>query len=1329
MLTTIMKSKSGIFICILIFLLSLTVVAQKNTTLTYCLPETFCFSGDNYSIGKVTFGSINNFSGCINNGYGDYTQSVPVATVNAATGILAYVAINNGTASHVAIWIDYNQNEEFDTTEYTYLGNQSGVFGYVLIPATALAGVTKMRVRNSVGTMINPQDACRSLPYGETEDYSVNILPAPVAIIYKPVFSDTLYQNKIDFTSTITHNGNGIDTSNLLRPRIWAKKYGSAVWKSFQGKMISGTNKNGDWKFTIDHDSLGIRRNSCDSVQYYFVAQDTGSSFFIGYLPFYNTSHSNVNTQLTPPKTPFGYRIKPRLKDTVFVSSHDCRYLSLTRENGLFKEINLRGLEGDLNVVIETDLTEDGTYEINGASLNGHKLTISSAGDSVWTISNSPGYHPLFNLNAAKGVTIDGSRNGTGRYLRMTYQSDYYFNDISAIIKIYNSCDSITIKNMIFSNIPYTNYQEEAPIWVSAGNNKNILIENNLFQNMSNRLPYWFITSVNGNNEATVRNNEFKNFALAGIWLDSFSRNWHIDSNHFYRTPSVSGLSQSGCSAIKIGGHAHKVTNNYIGGSLPFCTGTSMLFTNSTDFEVIGIQITPTYGTDTILVKANKINNIEIATNSAYSFTGIKCESNNANIINNVIGNEKGTDTGIACFAGYIFGIVKQGFQSANIIDNIIASVKNKVSVSYSTTNIFGIYGINSDIYGFRSTNANTVVKGNKIYNINNLLNSGTVGIELHYGLVNVIENNILHDITCNGNIVTGIALHSYDVANTSSISRNRIYRLLNFAPSDCCDIDDNGDAITGIDINFQKGKLTVANNQLALDNDKQAAAVNIRGIYENLGKQDEVPLQEVIYNSVYIGGVSANNAGSAAFVSRVSPVKSIRNNIFYNERTGGTAGHLGYKIYTTTPEVIFSGTTLSNNLYIVNDTASFSNWSYMPRINWSDWKMKTRDSLSYITFPNNINATLFFTNKDSGNLNINNSDGICWYVNGKGLPIPQVTSDFDGLNVRSASVQNGSTDIGADEFITDTRPPRLVVFGKHAKNGADTLSVANKIVAIIKWGDTGVLPNIDSSRWYSGQWPPDTTNGGKSSNARVMNGWWEIYASGGSGYSYTISLFYDSSNIGKIKNINRSVIFKRDTKLPGSWKMLLPSVTHSISNSINAGWLNSFSSFTAGDEDAPLSEAGMSVCTGTSASFKTWNTGTNYTYQWQINYGSGFTNLNNSAVYNGVADSVLNIVLVSDSLAGRIYRCISNNGSLLELSHEYVIRTINTWTGNGDTNWNNSLNWSCGIVPELNTDVIIQSGALRYPSVVSTVFCRSLILGSGSSVNVNAGGKIILSK
>jgi hypothetical protein len=56
-------------------------------------------------------------------------------------------------------------------------------------------------------------------------------------------------------------------------------KPGAASWKSFKGTLLNGNANDGNWQFLVNHDSLNIRRNGCDSVVFYFVAQDLNYAF------------------------------------------------------------------------------------------------------------------------------------------------------------------------------------------------------------------------------------------------------------------------------------------------------------------------------------------------------------------------------------------------------------------------------------------------------------------------------------------------------------------------------------------------------------------------------------------------------------------------------------------------------------------------------------------------------------------------------------------------------------------------------------------------------------------------------------------------------------------------------------------------------------------------------------------------------------------------------------------------------------------------------------------------------------------------------------------
>ncbi len=147
---------------------------------------------------------------------------------------------------------------------------------------------------------------------------------------------------------------------------------------------------------------------------------------------------------------------------------------------------------------------------------------------------------------------------------------------------------------------------------------------------------------------------------------------------------------------------------------------------------------------------------------------------------------------------------------------------------------------------------------------------------------------------------------------------------------------------------------------------------------------------------------------------------------------------------------------------------------------------------------------------------------------------------------------------------------------------------------------------------------------------------------------------------------------------------------------------------------------AQMQLCSGDSRTLNSFITGTNY--QWQIDSGVGFNNLSDNATYNGTNTSTLNIVAISNSSYGYKFRCIVDN----IVGPEYWLKFNNTWTGAASSAWENTANWSCGSLPDQNTDVTISTGNVI---ISSNVTIRSLTVASGVTVTVQSGFTLTITK
>ncbi|MCA0425822.1 MAG: GEVED domain-containing protein [Bacteroidetes bacterium] len=185
----------------------------------YCASSaTTTFDGE---ILGVTINSTTNNSTCSTTGgpgsvqsqYSDYTGLTPI---NIVAGLANTFSIHTATCGgnftgYVSIFIDYNNDGDFTdpgenahtSPSFTYGLN---VFrtGSFVVPCTAVGGLTRMRVVMVEGAVPTP---CGTYGYGETEDYTVNIISAP------PV-----YQNATTLQITGTTSAGATDVAVLRVP-------------------------------------------------------------------------------------------------------------------------------------------------------------------------------------------------------------------------------------------------------------------------------------------------------------------------------------------------------------------------------------------------------------------------------------------------------------------------------------------------------------------------------------------------------------------------------------------------------------------------------------------------------------------------------------------------------------------------------------------------------------------------------------------------------------------------------------------------------------------------------------------------------------------------------------------------------------------------------------------------------------------------------------------------------------------------------------------------------------------------------------------------------
>ena len=232
---------------------------------------------------------------------------------------------------------------------------------------------------------------------------------------------------------------------------------------------------------------------------------------------------------------------------------------------------------------------------------------------------------------------------------------------------------------------------------------------------------------------------------------------------------------------------------------------------------------------------------------------------------------------------------------------------------------------------------------------------------------------------------------------NSALISKNRIYDLRNAgatATGFVAGIVLRGTGATG-------GTFNVVNNMVSLS----PANVMVFGIANNA-----VALAVNVYhNTVYIGGTAtgANNSAAFARVAVASPT-NVKNNIFYNARTGGTGVHVAIANTNGTPAT--GWTSDFNNLYSTT-AATVALWGTTPQ-----------DLATYKTTAADVNSksvTVTFTNTATADLHLSGSSVTDANLNG--TPIAGITVDFDN-DTRSSTTPK----MGADEPPTVCVPPAI---------------------------------------------------------------------------------------------------------------------------------------------------------------------------------------------------------------------------------------------------------------------------------------------------------------
>jgi hypothetical protein len=647
---------------------------------------------------------------------------------------------------------------------------------------------------------------------------------------------------------------------------------------------------------------------------------------------------------------------------------------------------------------------------------------------------------------------------------------------------------------------------------------------------LSSYNSYW---TIDGNH--LYHSNPYTNTVSANryeIYVGSGGNGFQVTNNVVgYATPSATGTYSITSSTynyiypiyLSVGsGVPTSVQGNTISNIAQTCTGTyyGYIYCMYIPGGSVNVgDITPntigaTTGNDKIVIN----NGSSTTTTGIYGLYLSGSTGQTQNIINNNIGGLT-TTTSAGTSGASIYAMYLPTSANVTVTGNTIGSASTSNSIYAQSTSTSGsqvIYGMYPSISS--SALVNPVISNNTIANITNnctyASGGSTFGIYFPSSALMTISNNSIHDIagasgyTTITTMVSVAGIMNVGSTNPSNITQNTIYAIRNtntgalathvtgifYSGSVNGSITRNkiydirnastGTSVTappvasGIELYAPGTNITVANNMISLGN-SQTTNTSFSGIQNNLNTTYTL---KAYYNSINIEGTVTSGALNSAAYKRgnystssfTSITEDIRNNIFINNRSGGTGKHYAISNDGTTSSATGWPLGASNyNILKAANSATVGYWSADQT--FSAWKTASAgDANSFDT------STVTFNNTATGNLHINMGT-TANDVESHGVAISGFNTDYDNdSRPGPAGSTNGggiAPDLGADEFDgvpNDNLPPTVTYTALLGGCGVGDRTITATIADYSGVPDTGTLrPRVYYKRttdatWYS---------------------------------------------------------------------------------------------------------------------------------------------------------------------------------------------------------------------------------------------------------------------
>jgi len=701
--------------------------------------------------------------------------------------------------------------------------------------------------------------------------------------------------------------------------------------------------------------------------------------------------------------------ITEKAKGTITVSGSNLADATYNSLSAAMDSINQKD-QKDKNILI---LVKDTVADFNPARLSGDagmwkSLTIrpKTPKAMLYTVLNTG----FIKLSGAKNVLIDGRINGTGNERDLTIRNaDINFS--SALLLTDDASDN-TIKHCRIES-----RSKSAAVAITSGittgndNNRidSCTIGNNTDMSMIGiDLNNSSMSTINDGN--IVSNCSILNVgsisasSATGISISARSNNTSVINNKIYWTKKLAPATTSTICGIIITGTGQVIQGNTIGYATENQTGTSEIDNANSDIRFIGIQaVGTTTQTSPVSIKNNKIANITLTTKSA-------------------------GDANYGIMSGIYIKALTNSY--AEVSGNIL----NKLTLNQAAAKSSSVYWTLTGILTFATGN---VISGNTL---SELSASGTtdaivsmvrcIHVDKTVTLAAKISQNVIGDITSGkttstvGNQVYGMFSGSQ---GESTVERNQIYNLKALSAT--------GSALNaGILLYNQSTTSTfssvVKNNMIALGSN-MATGSALYGILQQDNKSANAKVN-IYHNTIRIGGTvtTGTTTGATAClyrqVSKAEAPVDAKNNIFVNERSGGSTGIHSIFRLTAATDYSSSFLTCNNNLYNAPSTTKAGMIGTTELATFATWKSTTGyDAASFFSDPAFVAADAVIPDLHIRKNTTTDAD--------KKATSLAVTDDFDG-ETRSVLTPN---DFGADAFVSENST------GVNANNkNANSLSV-----------------------------------------------------------------------------------------------------------------------------------------------------------------------------------------------------------------------------------------------------------------------------------------------